>query len=55
MVGIFTKQLDPLSINRKILKHIGVKSVKMLTENVEKVNTLTQLGIDVTGIQPLTL
>jgi GTP cyclohydrolase II len=51
----FKKDARDFSSAGKILKHIGVKSVKMLTENVAKVNTLTQLGIDVTGIQPLKL
>ena len=35
----------------KILKDLKVKSIKMLTGNPNKVKTLTQFGIKVTGIQ----
>ncbi|AXT59868.1 GTP cyclohydrolase II RibA [Aquimarina sp. AD10] len=38
-----------------ILKEIGVKSIKMLTNNPNKVNTLTEHGIIVTGTQPTIL
>ena len=33
----------------EILQDLGVKSVKMLTNNPDKVATLTQFGIEVTG------
>jgi len=35
----------------EILKHLAVKSVRMLTNNPKKVATLTEFGIEVTGIQ----
>jgi GTP cyclohydrolase II len=37
----------------EILKHLGVKSVILLTENAAKADTLTQHGIEVTGTQAL--
>jgi GTP cyclohydrolase II len=37
----------------KILKDLGVKSIKMLTDNPDKVETLTQFGIYVVGIEPI--
>ena len=33
----------------KILKDLGVKSIRMLTNNSNKINTLTQYGINVVG------
>jgi GTP cyclohydrolase II len=39
----------------EILREIGVKSVRMLTNNPDKVVTLTQHGVEVVGIQPTTL
>jgi GTP cyclohydrolase II len=39
----------------KILKDLGVKSIKMLTDNPDKVETLTKFGIDVVGIEPIIL
>jgi GTP cyclohydrolase II len=39
----------------KILKDQAVKSVKMLTNNPDKVNTLESQGITVSGIQKITL
>jgi GTP cyclohydrolase II len=39
----------------KILKDLGVKSIKMLTDNPDKVETLTQFGINVVGIEPIVL
>jgi GTP cyclohydrolase II len=39
----------------KILLEMGVKSIKMLTDNPDKVGTLTQFGINVVGIEPIVL
>ncbi len=39
----------------KILKDLKIKSIKMLTGNPKKVETLTQFGIEVTGIQDTVL
>ena len=39
----------------KILQSIGVKSIRMLTNNPKKVNTLTQFGIQVDGTIPTIL
>ena len=35
----------------KILKDLNVKSVRMITENLKKAETLTQFGIEVKGIK----
>jgi GTP cyclohydrolase II len=39
----------------KILKDLGVKSIKMLTDNPDKIDTLKQFGIDVVGIEAVKL
>lgn len=39
----------------EILKDLGVKSIRMLTDNPQKVETLTQYGIKVTGIRKVSL
>ncbi|WP_375560686.1 GTP cyclohydrolase [Bernardetia sp. OM2101] len=39
----------------KILKDLNVKSIKMLTGNPNKIKTLTQFGIEVSGIQDTVL
>lgn len=39
----------------EILRALGVKSVRMLTNNPKKVKTLTDLGIEVTGTMPTIL
>ncbi|WP_338764488.1 GTP cyclohydrolase [Bernardetia sp. ABR2-2B] len=39
----------------KILKDLNVKSIRMLTGNVNKIKTLTQFGIEVSGIQDVIL
>jgi GTP cyclohydrolase II len=39
----------------KILKDLGVKSIKMLTDNPDKIETLKQFGIDVVGIEAVKL
>ncbi|MCL4145002.1 UNVERIFIED_CONTAM: hypothetical protein GTU68_009889 [Idotea baltica] len=38
-----------------ILKELGVKSIRMLTNNPNKVEILTQHGIEVVGTQPTVL
>ena len=37
----------------EILKMLGVKSIRMLTNNPDKVDTLTRHGVTVTGVEPL--
>jgi len=37
----------------EILKMLGVKSIRMLTNNPDKVDTLTRHGVEVTGVEPL--
>jgi GTP cyclohydrolase II len=39
----------------KILQEIGVKSIRMLTNNAEKVATMTENGIQVLGTVSVTL
>ena len=39
----------------KILKDLGVKSIRMLTDNEDKIKTLTQHGVEVTGTKKITL
>ena len=39
----------------KILRETGVRSIKMLTNNPDKVKTISQYGIEVSGIQPIEL
>ncbi len=51
----FKRDARDFSSAGKILKQIGVKSIRMLTENAEKVKILNQFGIEVSGIEPLTL
>lgn len=53
-VGFHQDNRD-FSAAAKILKHLRVKSVKMITGNPKKTKTLTDLGIPVTGIQPTVL
>jgi len=47
----FQKDARNFAAAAKILKHLEVQSVKMLTNNPKKVETLTRFGIEVTGIQ----
>lgn len=39
----------------EIIKELGVKSIRMLTNNPKKVETLTQHGIHISGIKPTEL
>ncbi|MHA7058151.1 GTP cyclohydrolase [Aquimarina sp. M1] len=51
----FKKDARDFSPAAKILNELGVNSIRMLTNNPEKVTTLTKLGITVIGIQPTVL
>lgn len=39
----------------EILQYLGVKSIRMLTNNPKKINTLTRHGVVVSGVQAITL
>ncbi|RMB56445.1 GTP cyclohydrolase [Dokdonia sinensis] len=47
----FHKDNRDFSAGAKILKHLNVKSIVMITGNEKKTKTLTDLGIRVTGIR----
>jgi GTP cyclohydrolase II len=51
----FKRDARDFSSAGKILNQIGVKSIRLLTENVDKVKILKQFGIEVLGIAPLIL
>ena len=51
----FKKDARDFSSAAKILKSIEVKSIKMLTNNVKKINTLSQHGIEIVGTQEIVL
>ncbi|GAA4271784.1 GTP cyclohydrolase [Aquimarina gracilis] len=51
----FKKDARDFRSAAEILKELGVKSVKMLTNNPKKVETLTQHGVMVTGTTPTSL
>lgn len=51
----FKKEARDFSAAAKILKDLGVKSIKMLTNNPKKVNTLKEQGIEVISTQKITL
>jgi GTP cyclohydrolase II len=51
----FQKDARDFRVAADILKELNVKSVRMLTNNQKKVETLTQHGIDVVGIKPTRL
>jgi len=51
----FKKDARDFRAAAEILKNLNVKSVKMLTNNTNKVATLTQHGIKVVGIKPTKL
>lgn len=50
----FKRDARDFSSAGKILNQIGVKSIRLLTENADKIKMITQFGIEVTGIEPLT-
>ena len=47
----FQKDARDFRVAADILKELNVKSIRMLTNNQKKVETLTQHGIDVVGIK----
>lgn len=51
----FQKDNRDFSAAAKILKHLNVASIKMITGNKKKTETLTRHGITVSGIQPTVL
>ncbi|GAB4032349.1 GTP cyclohydrolase [Spirosoma gilvum] len=51
----FKKDARDYTPAAEILKTLAVKSIRMLTDNPKKVETLTQLGIHVTGTKAVTL
>ena len=51
----FQRDARDFTVAAEILKELKVKSIKMLTDNPKKVNTLTQHGIEVVGTQPTSL
>ncbi|WP_298418748.1 GTP cyclohydrolase [uncultured Kordia sp.] len=54
-VAGFQKDARDFSAAAKILKALNVASIKMLTNNQKKVDTLNQHGIEVSGIKSLEL
>lgn len=51
----FHKDNRDFTAAAKILKHLQVSSITMITGNPKKTKTLTDLGIEVTGTQPTEL
>lgn len=51
----FSSDRRDFSAAAKIIDHFGVKSVRMLTNNAQKVDSLRQFGIIVNGTQALRL
>lgn len=51
----FSKDNRDFSAAAKILKDIGVKSIRILTNNPDKVDTLARHGIEITGIKEIIL
>lgn len=51
----FKKDARDFSAAAKILQDLGVKSIQMLTNNVKKVNTLEDFGIEVNGTRKIEL
>ena len=51
----FKKDARDFTVAAEILHELKVKSVRMLTNNLKKVETLTKHGIDVVGIQKTVL
>ena len=45
----FNKDARDFGAAAKILNHIGIKSIRMLTNNPKKVEALTQYGVNVIG------
>jgi GTP cyclohydrolase II len=51
----FKKDARDFTQAAEILHYIGIKSIRMLTDNSKKVETLTSHGVIVVGTQPVTL
>lgn len=51
----FKKDARDFRVAAEILNHIGVQSIRMLTNNPKKVKTLTQYGIQIEGTAPTKL
>lgn len=51
----FKKDARDFSVAAKVIKALGVESIRMLTNNPKKVKTLTQYGIKVVGTQATVL
>lgn len=51
----FKRDARDFSSAAKILNDIGVKSIRMLTDNQEKVKILSQHGVEIIGIKAVTL
>jgi GTP cyclohydrolase II len=51
----FKKDARDFTVAAEILTDLKVKSIRMLTNNPKKVNTLTEHGIEVVGILPTSL
>lgn len=51
----FKKDARDFTAAAKILQDLGVKSIKMLTNNPDKVRTLSEFGIKVNGTQEIKL
>lgn len=51
----FKKEARDFTRAAEILHQLGVKSIRMLTNNPNKVATLTRLGVEVVGIKPTVL
>ena len=51
----FKKDARDYRAAAEMLKEMGVKSIRMLTDNPQKTETLTRYGIQVVGILPTTL
>ena len=49
----FKRDARDFAIAAKILKHINVKSIRLLTDNADKMASLTEQGIDVAGIKKM--
>jgi GTP cyclohydrolase II len=49
----FKRDARDFTIAAKVLKHIGVKSIRLLTDNSNKMASLVEQGIDVIGIKKI--
>ena len=51
----FKKDARDFSRAAEIINELGVKSVRMLTDNLQKVDILTQFGVNVVGIKKIVM